>query len=123
MTITLKAALSTVGALIVVISGVYTGWQALDDRWALKTELADIHRTLQMRDNVNYLEAKRSITQYDISRIADILSMYQTRELLNGTLDAADRHRVNGLNEDMADAVAIMNGINISIEQIRLAIQ
>lgn len=122
MAISLKAGLSTVGAAFVVLSGLYTGWAALNNHWALQTEVAEMHRTLQLRDNVNYLEGRKNITQYDIKRITDVLDMYQTRELLNGELDAADKNRVRGLDMDMEEAQRTMDGINEAIEAMRLAI-
>lgn len=123
MAVTLKAGLSTAGAAFVVIAGVWSGWGALNEHWALKTEVAEMNRTLQLRDNVNYLEGRKNIAQYDLNRINDVLQMYQTRELLNGELDAADRNRVQGLENDMDKAQEEMDGIDETIEAMRLAIQ
>lgn len=122
MTITLKAALTTAGALFAVIAGVWTGWGELNSHWALAKEVNEMNRNLQLRDNVNYLEGRKNITQYDINRINDVLQMYQTRELLNGELDAADRNRVESLKADMDAALDEMAGINETIEAMRLSI-
>lgn len=122
MTISLKAGLTTAGAIVALIGSLYTGWNALNEHWALSKEVNEMNRNLQMRDNVNYLEGRKSLTQYDINRISDVLEMYQTRELLNGELDAADRNRVEGLKDDMDAALATMSRVNEAIEAIRLKV-
>jgi len=120
--ISVKAILSITVTVFAVIGGVYTGWGALNSHWALKSELNEVNRSLQLRDNVNFLEGRKNITQYDIKRINDVLQMYQTRELLNGDLDAADRNRVATLKLDMIEAQKIMDNTVESIEAMRLAI-
>jgi hypothetical protein len=121
--ISLKAALTLIGSVFVVIAGVWQGWGTLNEHWALQSEMIEMNRTLQLRDNVNYLESRKNITQYDINRINDVLQMYQTRELLNGSLDAADRNRVQSLEIDMTEAQKTMDGIDDSIQAMRLSIE
>ena len=123
MTITLKAALSTAGALFVVISGTYTGWGALNEHWALQTEVADMNRSLQLRDNVNYLEGARNLLQYEIKQTNSILQMYQTRALLNdGVLSPSDRQRELVLNKAIDDSEAALVKNKEAIDAMRMAI-
>jgi len=123
MAITLKAGLTTAGAAFVVIAGIWSGWGELNSHWALQTEVLEMKRELQMRDNVNYLEGEKNILEYDIKRIASVLQMYQTRELINdGQLDPADRNRVLTLDKEMNDAEDSLAKNKEAIDAIRLSI-
>lgn len=121
------SALVATGSLIGIL---YQGFQLMDERHVLRAEIEaeiaarlELSRTLQLRDNINWLEGKKNIIQYDVNRITDILEMYQTRELLNGDLDPADRNRVQGLTIDMNKALLELSGVEEAIDAMRLAVQ
>lgn len=123
----------TVSALVAtatLFGAIYQGFQMLDERHALRSELdasnaarVELSRTLQLRDNMNFLEGNKNILEYDVKRITSVLQMYQTRELLNGELDAADRNRVITLQSELAEAQKNLDGVKEAINNIRLSIE
>lgn len=111
-----------VGAFIAVVIPLFSAWFFIDNRHAHQNTLLEMNRQLQIRDNVNYLEIEVKIIEHEVERVNDVITMYQNRELINGTLDAADKRRVESLTDDLEDAIDRLGSLQEARDAMRLQI-
>lgn len=73
-----------IGVVLPVITALFTAWMFVDARHAHQTELLEIRRQLELRDNENYISIHKIVTQESIGDIIDTIDNYATIDALNG---------------------------------------
>jgi hypothetical protein len=120
MKIDAVSAAKLIGISVTSLSTVFASFFFIDNRYAHQVDMTRNHIELQVRSNMMYLEARRAITESEIKRIADVITMYENRQLISGVLDAADQRRLSMLRADLDAATQERNNIKETIEAMRL---
>lgn len=110
-----------------IFASIIMGFIFVEDRYTknsvIEERLDTIITTLQLRDNINFLENSRNIIQSEIERLESTLDMYNAKMVnQGGNLSISDTQRVDDLKLDLEDKQGELRATNSAIGTIRMSI-
>jgi len=110
-----------------IFASIIMGFIFVEDRYTKNSDIEErldtIITTLQLRDNINFLENSRNIIQSEIERLESTLDMYNAKMVnQGGNLSISDTQRVDDLKLDLEDKQGELRATNSAIGTIRMSI-
>jgi len=110
-----------------IFASIIMGFIFVEDRYTknsvIEERLDTIITTLQLRDNINFLENSKNIIQSEIERLESTLDMYNAKMVnQGGNLSISDTQRVDDLKLDLKDKQGELRATNSAIGTIRMSI-
>jgi len=110
-----------------IFASIIMGFIFVEDRYTknsvIEERLDTIITTLQLRDNINFLENSKNIIQSEIERLESTLDMYNAKMVnQGGNLSISDTQRVDDLKLDLKDKKGELRATNSAIGTIRMSI-